>query len=71
MADDLAALVDVLAIELLVTLNSNGEAGNSLHAVAQHHGACAILLATRKKGSAARFYSLNSRPNAGWTEAKD
>jgi hypothetical protein len=38
--------------------------------VARRHGACGILLATWKKGHAARFYSLHGRLSE-WHEVKD
>jgi hypothetical protein len=48
--------------------------GKRLRIVARRHGACAVLLATWKKGNATRFYSLS--PNSGdnirdWTETTD
>jgi hypothetical protein len=50
------------------------EDGTRLRIVAKRHGACAVLLATWKKGKAARFFSLAR--NAGtsirdWTEVED
>ena len=50
------------------------EDGTRLRIVAKKHGACAVLLATWKKGKAARFFSL--KRNAGkvvreWTEVED
>jgi hypothetical protein len=39
-----------------------------LRAVARRHGACGILLATWKKGSATRFYSLHAEQ---WREIED
>ena len=50
------------------------EDGMRLRIVAKRHGACAVLLATWKKGKAARFFSL--KRNAGkvvreWTEVED
>jgi hypothetical protein len=50
------------------------EDGKRLRIVAKRHGACAVLLATWKKGKAARFFSL--RRTAGkdareWTEVTD
>jgi hypothetical protein len=49
------------------------EDGARLRIVAKRHGACALLLATWKKGKAARFYSLSRKPGAGkeWTEVED
>ena len=41
-----------------------------LRLVARRHRACGILLATWKKGSAARFYSLHKRLSE-WSEVKD
>jgi hypothetical protein len=40
-----------------------------LRAVARRHCACAVLLATWKKGSAARFFAL--RPKGTWIEVED
>jgi hypothetical protein len=50
------------------------EDGMRLRIVAKRHGARAVLLATWKKGKAARFFSL--KRNAGkavreWTEVED
>lgn len=50
------------------------EDGTRLRIVAKKHGACAVLLATWKKGKAARFFSL--RRTAGnavreWSEVAD
>jgi hypothetical protein len=45
------------------------EDAQRLRAVASRHCACAILLATWKKGSAVRFFAL--RPRIGWTEVRD
>jgi len=41
-----------------------------LRIVARRHGACGVLLATWKKGSAARFYSLHKRLPE-WSEVTD
>ena len=48
------------------------EDATRLRAVAKRHGACDVLLATWKKGTAAHFYSLR-RTSAGddWDEVKD
>lgn len=40
-----------------------------LQAVARHHRADNVLLATWKKGSAAKFFSL--RPNREWLQVRD
>jgi hypothetical protein len=45
-----------------------------LHIVARRHGACAVLLATWKKGKAARFFLLHPNPRhdaGGWAEVAD
>ena len=49
------------------------EDGKRLRIVARQHGACAVLLASWKKGKAARFYSLRGKPANGidWAEVKD
>ena len=50
------------------------EDGKRLRIAAKKHGACAVLLATWKKGKAARFFSLarNTRKTAlGWAEVED
>jgi len=41
-----------------------------LRIVARHHGACGILLATWKKGSKARFFSLH-KEHPEWSEVTD
>jgi hypothetical protein len=49
------------------------EDGRRLRKVAQHHGACAILLATWRKGTAAQFFALlgkNARDEE-WIEVDD
>ncbi|MGA2073176.1 MAG: hypothetical protein ABSH52_06685 [Terriglobia bacterium] len=48
--------------------------GMRLRSVAQHHGACGILLATWKKGKAARFFSLRAKGGSAerdWEEVAD
>jgi hypothetical protein len=47
--------------------------GTRLRIVAKKHGACRVLLATWKKGKAARFFSLRPKANnAGdWIEVAD
>jgi hypothetical protein len=50
------------------------EDATRLRAVARRHCACGVLLATWKKGKAARFYALNSKrhdTSADWTEVRD
>ena len=47
------------------------EDAERLRVVARHHRARAALLATWKKGSAARFYKLSPRPNNDWIEISD
>ena len=50
------------------------EDGKRLRIVARRHGACGVLLATWKKGTAARFFSLHQRPQNGsgdWVEVTD
>ena len=44
-----------------------------LRVIAHRHGACGILLATWKKGSAARFFSLNtnSKSDSKWRGVDD
>jgi hypothetical protein len=44
-----------------------------LHIIRRRHGACGILLATWKNGSAARFFSLNANAKRGseWEEVDD
>jgi hypothetical protein len=41
-----------------------------LRIVARHHGACGVLLATWKKGTAARFFSLH-KTLSEWNEVED
>jgi hypothetical protein len=41
-----------------------------LRIVARHHGVCGILLATWKKGSKARFFSLH-KEHPEWSEVTD
>ncbi len=48
--------------------------GVRLRSVAQYHGACGILLATWKKGKAARFFSLRAKAGGAegdWEEVSD
>jgi hypothetical protein len=45
------------------------EDAKRLRAVARRHHACAVLLASWKKGSAARFFAL--RPKGNWLEIAD
>jgi hypothetical protein len=48
------------------------EDATRLRAVAKRHGACDVLLATWKKGTAARFYSLRQASTGDdWDEVKD
>ena len=50
------------------------EDGRRLRIVARRHGACGVLLATWKKGTAAKFFSLRRRSQNGsgdWVEATD
>jgi hypothetical protein len=50
------------------------EDGTRLRIVAKRHGACAVLLATWKKGKAARFFSLGRTAGKSlrdWTEVQD
>lgn len=48
------------------------EDGERLRIVARRHGACGVLLATWKKGTAARFFSLGRRSHSGeWAEVSD
>jgi hypothetical protein len=47
-----------------------GEDAARLRIVARRHGACGVLLATWKKGSAARFFSLHKRLPE-WDEVED
>lgn len=50
------------------------EDGTRLRIAARRHGACAVLLAARKKGKAARFFSLRRNARNGerdWTEVED
>lgn len=49
------------------------EDGKRLRIVAKKHGACAVLLATWKKGKAARFFSLGNGGKSirDWTEVED
>lgn len=43
-----------------------------LRIVARRHGACGVLLATWKKGTAARFFTLGRRSQSGeWVEVSD
>lgn len=49
------------------------EDGKRLRIVARRHRACAVLLATWKKGTAAKFFSLSQRPRKGssdWVEVE-
>ena len=49
------------------------EDGKRLRIVARRHGACRVLLASWKKGTAAKFFSLSERPRKGssdWDEVK-
>jgi hypothetical protein len=41
-----------------------------LRIVARRHGACSVLLATWKKGNAARFFSLHKK-HPQWSEVED
>ena len=48
--------------------------GKRLRKVGRMHGACGILLASWKKGTAARFYKLRLNARSGqpdWTEIED
>jgi hypothetical protein len=50
------------------------EDGTRLRIAAKKHGACAVLLATWKKGKAARFFSLRRKAGKAvqeWTEVDD
>jgi len=50
------------------------EDGKRLRIVARRHGACGVLLAAWKKGTAARFFSLRPKAIAGaddWIEVPD
>jgi hypothetical protein len=47
------------------------EDGKRLRIVARRHGACGVLLATWKKGTAARFFSLGRRSPDEWAEVGD
>ncbi len=50
------------------------EDGERLRRVARRHGACEMLLATWKKGSAARFFSLRPKATSvlrDWIEVSD
>jgi hypothetical protein len=49
-----------------------GEDAKRLRAVARHHRASQVLLATWKKGTAARFFSLRRKRNGDdWLEVND
>lgn len=67
---------DVLQIVLIQVKGGyasrpTAEDATRLRIVARHHRARAALLATWKKGSAARFYKLRRRPNNEWFEISD
>lgn len=49
------------------------EDGKRLRIAAKKHGACAVLLATWKKGKAAKFFSLEDTGKTirDWTELED
>lgn len=49
------------------------EDGKRLRIVARRHGACGVLLATWKKGAAAKFFSLRRTRNSSgdWVEVAD
>jgi hypothetical protein len=54
--------------------NPTAEDGKRLRIVARRHGACGVLLATWKKGAAAKFFSLcpKRRKDSGdWVEVAD
>jgi hypothetical protein len=54
--------------------NPTAEDGKRIRAVARRHRASHVLLATWKKGRAAKFFSLRQRPVAGlrnWREVCD
>jgi hypothetical protein len=53
--------------------NPTAEDAARLRIIRRRHGACDILLATWKKGSAARFFSLHldSRRGGKWYEVDD
>jgi len=52
--------------------NPTAEDAKRLRIVGRNHGACAILLATWKKGKAAKFLSLGFRRRSSeWTEVLD
>jgi hypothetical protein len=65
---------DALQIILIQIKGGNAakptkEDGKRLMIVAKRHNACGILLATWKKGSAARFFALQRNQN--WIEIND
>jgi hypothetical protein len=53
--------------------NPTAEDAARLHIIRRRHGACCILLATWKKGSAAQFFSLNtnSKSDSKWRDVED